>query len=243
MKVLVISDIHANFPALEAVWKRERDSDLILCAGDLVDWGPYPKEVLDWCRDHRVLAVIGNHDQDVCRLYREAQAGSPLPDGTFAAGNAEMLDDTDIRWLEALPEARTIEVGSAAFHIKHYFTREDDQHAILKRWIVHESKMAFDKGWPPEVKAPVRVLVTGHTHQCYLYMVEAGSFFLNPGSLSYRVCTDSHVKGAQYAVYQDSDFALRHVDYDRSAFVSVLAGMKLRPEVRQTALYHLVEDV
>ena len=243
MKVLIISDIHANYPALEAVWKQERDSDLILCLGDMVDWGPYPKEVLNWCRDHRALTVIGNHDLDVCRLYRASQAGAPLPVGTFASRNVEALDAADIEWLEALPESQTVEVDGAALHLKHYFTRDDDPHALLKRWIQHESKAAFDEIWPSEANAPIRAVVTGHTHQCYLFMVETGAFFLNPGSLSYRVCTDSHVKGAQYAVYQDGGFFLRHIDYDRSAFAPLLEKMDLRPDVRQTALYHLIADV
>ena len=39
MKVLIISDIHANMDALNAVWARESDADAILCAGDVVDWG------------------------------------------------------------------------------------------------------------------------------------------------------------------------------------------------------------
>lgn len=48
MKALILSDIHSNIYALEAIWNKERDSDLILCAGDLVDYGPFPQEVLAW---------------------------------------------------------------------------------------------------------------------------------------------------------------------------------------------------
>jgi len=50
MKALIISDIHSNIYALEAIWAQERDNDIIYCAGDLVDYGPFPKEVLDWVR-------------------------------------------------------------------------------------------------------------------------------------------------------------------------------------------------
>ena len=43
MKALIISDIHSNIYGLEAVYKKEKDSDIIYCAGDLVDYGPFPK--------------------------------------------------------------------------------------------------------------------------------------------------------------------------------------------------------
>ena len=46
MKLLILSDLHANLPALEAVWAREKDCDAVLCAGDLVDWGFFPREVV-----------------------------------------------------------------------------------------------------------------------------------------------------------------------------------------------------
>ena len=85
MKILFISDIHANYPALEAVWKKESDSDMILCAGDLVDWGFYPREVLDWCRTNRVIAVAGNHDHDMIRWYENRNRAEL--DGTIAQQN------------------------------------------------------------------------------------------------------------------------------------------------------------
>ena len=55
MKALILSDLHSNIHALEAIWARERDSDAIYCAGDLVDYGPFPNEVLDWVRQRRVV--------------------------------------------------------------------------------------------------------------------------------------------------------------------------------------------
>ena len=65
MKVLIISDIHANLDGLKAVWEAEKDSDLVLCLGDHVDWGFYPHETIDWFREHNVICVAGNHDHEV----------------------------------------------------------------------------------------------------------------------------------------------------------------------------------
>ena len=44
MKILALSDIHSNIYALDAIWDKEKDADLIVAAGDLVDYGPFPKK-------------------------------------------------------------------------------------------------------------------------------------------------------------------------------------------------------
>ena len=63
MKALIISDIHSNIFALEAIWQREHDCDVVFCAGDLVDYGPSPGEVIAWVQAHGVACVQGNHDR------------------------------------------------------------------------------------------------------------------------------------------------------------------------------------
>ena len=63
MTVLVISDVHANMQALEAVLDAEPDVDAIWCLGDLVDYGPSPNECIDVVRSLDVLCIAGNHDR------------------------------------------------------------------------------------------------------------------------------------------------------------------------------------
>ena len=244
MKILFLSDIHANFPALEAVWKKENDCDLILCTGDLVDWGFYPAEVLDWCKAHNVISVAGNHDHDIIRWYHERQSGNPDVAGTIALQNLEQLQPEHIAYLESLPDERTVCIDDFAFYLKHFYTEaEDNRNALLERWIRYESKMVFDHIWPADLVAKNRVIVTGHSHQCYLYQTYQGSFFLNPGSISYRVCTDSRAKGADYAVLQDGEFRLRHTDYDRQVFAPIIAQAPLHDHIRDAVSYHLIKEL
>ena len=98
MKILVLSDIHSNIFALEAIWKRERDSDLILCAGDLVDYGPHPKEVVDWVRAHSVICVQGNHDQFLISSYRSGRTLERVPaeERAWVHHNGALMDEKDI---------------------------------------------------------------------------------------------------------------------------------------------------
>jgi hypothetical protein len=69
MKALILSDVHSNIVALEAIWAREGDADAIYCAGDLVDYGVYPRETLAWMRAHNVVCVQGNHDRQVAETF------------------------------------------------------------------------------------------------------------------------------------------------------------------------------
>lgn len=135
MKLLILSDLHANLPALEAGWAREKDCDAVLCAGDLVDWGFFPREVVQWCQAHAVLAVAGNHDRDICRAWERWKADGTLEAGTFCAQNLRQLTQTEIDYLCALPESRLERFDGVSCYLKHYYN-EDEQNrgALLERW-------------------------------------------------------------------------------------------------------------
>ena len=64
MNLAVLSDIHANWPALEAVWDdlQAQQPDLVYCLGDLVGYGPYPNEVVEFIRQRGIPTVMGNYD-------------------------------------------------------------------------------------------------------------------------------------------------------------------------------------
>lgn len=62
MRYLVISDIHANRPALEAVLKDAAPFDMIWCLGDLVGYGPDPNECVERIQDFEHICTAGNHD-------------------------------------------------------------------------------------------------------------------------------------------------------------------------------------
>ena len=71
MKILVISDVHANIAALNTILQQEPDYDLLCCAGDYTDYGIYPVEVIE--RFHNLkntVLVYGNHDLHVLNTYK-----------------------------------------------------------------------------------------------------------------------------------------------------------------------------
>ena len=64
MRILVVSDIHANWAALSAI---SEPFDVCLCLGDLVDYGPDPLPCVRWAMEHATYAIRGNHDHGVAQ--------------------------------------------------------------------------------------------------------------------------------------------------------------------------------
>ncbi|WP_297523703.1 metallophosphoesterase family protein [Thermococcus sp.] len=69
MLIALISDIHSNLEALQAVWREIGGADVILCMGDLVGYGPNPNEVVEFVRgrmeERNFLCIRGNHDNAI----------------------------------------------------------------------------------------------------------------------------------------------------------------------------------
>ena len=64
MKLAIISDIHGNYHALEAVLKdiSDQGADKIICLGDLATIGPQPREVIRKIQEAGINSIMGNHD-------------------------------------------------------------------------------------------------------------------------------------------------------------------------------------
>ncbi len=68
MRYGVITDIHANFEALQAVYDfaQKQNIDELFCVGDIVGGGASPKECIEFIADTQIISVAGNHDWAVC---------------------------------------------------------------------------------------------------------------------------------------------------------------------------------
>src|SRR3954447_17070940 len=82
MKLGLISDIHGDPLALELAWSHLMvlGADRIVCAGDLVGYGPFPDRVVAFLAEHRIDAVRGNHDR--WALQRRPGEADPFGGGT-----------------------------------------------------------------------------------------------------------------------------------------------------------------
>lgn len=234
LKALLISDIHANIYALEAVWKAERDCDVVYCAGDLVDYGPFPREVLDWVREHRAVCVQGNHDRAVAAAYRDGDslwslAGDEL---LWKHCNARLLKEEDVLFLESLPESVPFLLDSIGYSLQHLYSGYETivslpQYAAY--W--HMRTLGEDRVG----KAAERRLIFGHTHRRAVHYLSDNELWLNPGSVSYRR-NDDLTRVAHYMTITEGRIALKSADYDRAPLYRAVSGMKLNVAEKATAL-------
>jgi putative phosphoesterase len=207
MKALILSDIHANIYALRAIWAREQDADLILCTGDLVDYGPSPREVIAWIRSHDVICTQGNHDAWVAQTYRNGAFPATLPPAAreWRHVNAGLLDDADIAFLEGLPHATTVAIDDLHYGLTHLYVD----------YTIIDSTHGYRTFCAERFGVPLPRLIMGHTHRQGVYHLRDDLLWLNPGSVSYRRPDDPD-QTAHYATIVDGCISLRQVDYDRT---------------------------
>src|ERR1700694_4361349 len=113
MRIAIVSDIHGNRTAFEAVLAdlRETSPDLILHGGDLSDGGASPVEILDHIRDLGWPGVLGNTDEMLFRPESLDEFASQSPKlhtlfaviGEMAAWSRAALGDARLAWLGRLP--------------------------------------------------------------------------------------------------------------------------------------------
>lgn len=229
MKALILTDIHANIIALEAIWARERDSDVILCAGDLVDYGPFPKEVLDWVREHAVRCVRGNHDTWVARQFRAGLRPEHLPgsERTWAHYNAELLDEADIEFIERLPLVLTMDLDGITYGISHQY--RDYEELLSLQAFSEFSRQAFGDD-------AITRLIFGHTHRQAIRYLGNVDLWLNPGSASYRRQDDLD-QTAHYATITDGALELRRLPYDLAPLREALRHITLQESEMRVATF------
>lgn len=108
MRIAVMSDIHGNLPALEAVLARigGLDADAVCCLGDVVGYGPFPNECLDLVRSRCSAVVKGNHDSG---LIGETPTADFNQYGRRAlAWTSTVITPEGLAWLRSLPVLTTV---------------------------------------------------------------------------------------------------------------------------------------
>jgi len=214
MLVGVISDLHANRPALEAVLDDLPDVDAIVCAGDVVGYNPWPAECVEAMVERDVQTVMGNHDRMVVtggnfHGNRMASAGV-----SYAR---EHLDDGQRSWLAGLPDERRLLDGRVTVVHGH----PDDP-----------NRYTYPETFGPHMLDDEDVLVMGHTHVQAHEVYDEG-IVMNPGSVGQPRDGDPR---AAYALLDLDRMAVeeRRVEYDVEAVRDAIeaAGLPERTGAR-----------
>lgn len=167
MKLGVISDVHGDPLALERAWSHlaALGADTIVCAGDLVGYGPDPDRTVAFLTEREVPCVRGNHDR--WALRRGVGEPDDFGGGTPSAQTLERLG--------RLPFDRVLSCEGRMVVIVHGSPRSDME--FVER-TTHPPRVLDD--WRRTLGADL--LIVGHTHRPMCYASRFGTV-INPGSL------------------------------------------------------------
>jgi len=220
MQILVLSDIHGNLEALDAVLADAPSGLTVWCLGDVVGYGPWPNECIERLRELEPQCIVGNHDWAVMKKVNVEDFN---PDARLSVlWTQEQLSNESSAYLESLP----ISLVEGPFTLVHGSPREPIWEYILYPPIAQLNFSYF--GTP--------YCLVGHTHVPVLYRsrqeaddpmcemeqlreghpmpLEGGDrLIINPGSVGQPRDGDAR---ASYAILDTEALTLeyRRVSYD-----------------------------
>jgi predicted phosphodiesterase len=126
VRYLILSDIHANWEALQAVLDHARGAyDTVLCCGDLVGYGADPNRAVDWIRQKQVVTVRGNHDK-ACAGLDDLEWFNPVA-RSAAVWTERALTPENLAYLRNLPRGPLTVEG---FQILHGSPLDEDEYLV-----------------------------------------------------------------------------------------------------------------
>lgn len=174
VRVALISDVHGNMPALEAVLADidRRAIARVFCLGDLVGKGPHPSRAVDICRARCEQVVRGNWDDGVAVA---------TDDDPLAGWHRQRLGADRLAYLAALPNTAEFVLGGRRVRLLHASSR-GEHHRVHQSDPAETLLAMFDNtdftgdGFPPDMVA------CGDIHQAYLRTFSNG-VLVNVGSV------------------------------------------------------------
>ncbi len=182
MRIAILSDIHANAIALEAVLEdiNSRHIDLVFCSGDLVGFGAYPNEVINLIRKNRIPTIMGNYDDAVG--FNKPDSGG----GLFIDPHMKELGQVSLEWtkkqvnfenrsfLRSLLERIQFSACGKKVLIVHGSPRQISEHLYAD--LPEEPVLSFFDS------EKVDIIICGHTHLPYTRVMDT-KCLINAGSV------------------------------------------------------------
>lgn len=218
MKIVIASDVHGNFDALSAL---PEDCDELWVLGDLVNYGPQPKEVIDYIRTHAAVVVRGNHDQ--CIAYGDdprCSARFREMAGATRRFTADTLSAEDKAYLRSLPQNAFVTKSKTRFFLCHA-TPSDP---------LYEYRTAESEKWVDEcMQLGADVILVGHTHIPFIRSFNR-QILVNPGSLGQP---KTGKPDACYAVWENGKVSLRTYAYPIDRTIDKIRLMPIGKDIQQ----------
>jgi putative phosphoesterase len=178
-KILLLGDIHANYPALKAIKKfiRPEKFDWIVNTGDFTVYSTFPNETIKWFRRQKnTICILGNTDRRILRILKGKKLKRPKKNEKriMYFWTVENLLADNITYLKSLPEKTDFTADHIRIGVFHG-TRDDPDEELFPT--------APDSRFHELAKdSPYKVHIMGHSHVPY-YKIVHGVHFINTGSV------------------------------------------------------------
>ncbi|MBI1280331.1 MAG: YfcE family phosphodiesterase [Anaerolineaceae bacterium] len=180
--VTIFGDIHGNFPALQAVFRdiESRKLKNLYCLGDLVGYGTFPNEVVEFVRKRSIPTLMGNYDQGVgndsddCGCAYKTDVDRKRGELSIAWTNAHTTSENKA-FLRALPAYIPLKLGDLQMLLVHGSPRKVNEYMFEDRPVEYFERIM------DSVEADM--LVCGHTHLPYHIVLPSGRHIVNAGSV------------------------------------------------------------
>ena len=181
-QVTIFGDIHANLPALEAVFAdiETRELTNLYCLGDLVGYGTFPNEVVNFIRERSIPTLMGNYDQGVgnssddCGCAYKTDVERWRGELSIAWSNMHTTDENKA-YLHALPAHIPLQLDDLKVLLVHGSPRKVNEYLFEDRPNDYFERIMD--------VAQAEVLVCGHTHLPYHKLLPSGRHVINAGSV------------------------------------------------------------
>jgi putative phosphoesterase len=214
MRLAVLSDVHGNLPALEAVLADMPPVESVVFLGDVIGYNPWPQECIQRIWEVADIVLQGNHDRLVDTP--EALRGNEMAYEGLRYARSQLTEE-EKQWLTSLPEQGEVD----GFLLVHSHPGEQDAYVLPRMFPRMRPYLNEHKG-----------ILLGHTHIQHEAVID-GRLILNPGSVGQPRDGDGR---AAYALVdtESLDTEFRRVEYDHWVVVRAVeeAGLPVETSER-----------
>ena len=223
-QLLLLGDIHANYPALKAIanYIRPERFDWIINTGDFTVYSTFPNETIQWFRERkRTICILGNTDQKILRILKGKKLKKPKKEEkrVMYFWTSEALLPENIAYLKSLPKQTDLTAGDLRIGVFHGTRDDPDEELFPSAPENRFRQLARDSVY--------QVQIMGHSHVPY-YKIVDGIHFINPGSAGRMFDGDPRASFATLKI-APGKIAVRHfrIPYAVEAVIAQLKKQKL----------------
>lgn len=235
MRLAIISDIHSNWEALQAIYRKlhQKGYDQLICLGDVVGYGPDPVRCIDFLIEHDIICLKGNHDAFTADTAQKLDWSLQENAKLMVQWTQSILSTTHLKWLNNLPLHLVIE-GINMVHASlecvsgEYWPYVLDQKTAQFHFYLQDTRLAF----------------CGHVHIPLLFTASGGTIkmeMLRRRNLPEKISTKFLVSPGSVGQPRDMDWRAAAVilDTEDSKLIPLRSSYnvaKLRDKFKRTGM-------